>query len=81
MAGLQTIYFLFRDGMGEMPEELELKAGNYPDAHARLVELLSTPEEVERIATHMDHALHQLETGEKDCVSVLLCPKRSFVPN
>ena len=25
---------------------------NYPDAHARLVELLSTPEEVERIAAH-----------------------------
>ena len=59
------LFFFFRDGMGEMPEELELKAGNYPDAHARLVELLSTPEEVERIATHMDHALHQLETGEK----------------
>ena len=59
------LFFFFRDGMGEMPEELELKAGNYPDAHARLVELLSTPEEVERIAAHMDHALRQLETGEK----------------
>ena len=59
------LFFFFRDGMGEMPEELELKAGNYPDAHARLVELLSTPEEVERIVAHMDHALHQLETGEK----------------
>ena len=59
------LFFFFRDGMGEMPEELELKAGNYPDAHARLVELLSTPEEVERIAAHMDHALHQLEIGEK----------------
>ena len=59
------LFFFFRDGMGEMPEELELKAGNFPDAHARLVELLSTPEEVERIAAHMDHALHQLETGEK----------------
>ena len=54
------LFFFFRDGMGEMPEELELKAGNFPDAHARLVELLSTPEEVERIAAHMDHALHQL---------------------
>ena len=63
------------------PEELELKAGNYPDAHARLVELLSTPEEVERIAAHMDHALHQLEIEKKACVSVLLCQKRSFVPN
>ena len=43
--------------------------------------VLSTPEEVERIADHMDHALHQLEIGEKACVSVLLCQKRSFVPN
>ena len=59
------LFFFFRDGMREMPEELELKAGNFPDAHARLVELLSTPKEVERIAVHMDHALHQLETGEK----------------
>ena len=30
------LFFFFRDGMGEMPEELELKAGNFPDAHARL---------------------------------------------
>lgn len=78
MAGLQTIYFLFRDGMGEMPEELELKAGNYPDAHARLVELLSTPEEVERIAAHMDHALHQLEIGEKSLRFRSVMPKEEL---
>ena len=72
------LFFFFRDGMGEMPEELELKAGNYPDAHARLVELLSTSEEVERIAAHMDHALHQLETGEKSLRFRPVMPKEEL---
>ena len=72
------LFFFFRDGMGEMPEELELKAGNYPDAHARLVELLSTPEEVERIAAHMDHALHQLEIGEKSLRFRSVMPKEEL---
>ena len=72
------LFFFFRDGMGEMPEELELKAGNYPDAHARLVELLSTPEDVERIAAHMDHALHQLETGEKSLRFRSVMPKEEL---
>lgn len=60
------------------PEELELKAGNYPDAHARLVELLSTPEDVERIADHMDHALHQLEIGEKSLRFRSVMPKEEL---
>lgn len=72
------LFFFFRDGMGEMPKELELKAGNFPDAHARLVELLSTPEEVERIAAHMDHALHQLETGEKSLRFRSVMPKEEL---
>ena len=72
------LFFFFRDGMGEMPEELELKAGNFPDAHARLVELLSTPEEVERIAAHMDHVLHQLETGEKRLRFRSIMPKEEL---
>ena len=59
------LYFFFRDGIGEMPEELELKANNYPDSHGGLVELLSTPEGVDLAASHMDKALAQLESGEK----------------
>ncbi len=59
------LYFFFRDGIGEMPEELELKANNYPDSHAGLIELLSTPEGVDLAASHMDKALAQLESGEK----------------
>ena len=60
------IFFFFRDGIGEMPEELELKLSNYPDAHSRLVELLSTPEGVELVASDMDKALQQIEIGEKE---------------
>lgn len=59
------LYFFFRDGMGEIPEELELKGYNYPDSHEGLVELLSTPEGVKMAASHMDKALAQLESGEK----------------
>ena len=59
------LYFFFRDGMGEMPEELEMKAANYSDSHARLVDILSTPEGVDMAASHMDKALAQLESGGK----------------
>ena len=60
------IFFFFRDGIGEMPEELGLKLSNYPDAHSRLVELLSAPEGVELVASDMDKALQQIESGEKE---------------
>ncbi len=72
------IFFFFRDGMEEMPEELELKVGNYPDAHARLVELLGTPEGVRMVAGHMDHALHQLQTGEKKLRFRSIVPKEEL---
>lgn len=49
-----------------MPEELGLKLSNYPDAHSRLVELLSAPEGVELVASDMDKALQQIESGEKE---------------
>ena len=74
----QHLFFFFRDGMGEMPEELALDTGNYPNAHARLMELLTVPLEVERIAAHMDHALHQLETGEKKLRFRSILPKEEL---
>ena len=37
-----------------------------------------TPEEVERIAAHMDHALHQLETGEKSLRFRSVMPKEEL---
>ena len=59
------LFFFFRDGMGEIPEELGFERNNCPDAHASLTDLLSEPEGVRLAAAHMDHALRQLETGEK----------------
>ena len=72
------LYFFFRDGMEEMPEELELKGSNYPDSHARLVELLSTPEGVDMAAYHMDKALAQLESGEKKLRFRSVMPKEEL---
>ena len=72
------LFFFFRDGMGELPEELGLKAGNYPEAHARMIEYLSTKEGVELVASHMDQALHQLETGEKKLRFRSVMPKEEL---
>lgn len=58
------IYFFFRDEYGSLPEELELRAGGYPDSEAKLVELLSKPEGIEQILYHMDQAMGELERGE-----------------
>ena len=57
--------YFFYDGMGEMPEEIFEKVGNRSDAHARMVELLSSPEGIDLVTSHMDKALAQLESGEK----------------
>ncbi|MGN0372091.1 MAG: DUF3849 domain-containing protein [Enterocloster sp.] len=59
------VYFFFRDGMGEMPEELELKAGNAPDSMEHLTQMLSEKEGIDTIASYMDVAMNQLKTGEK----------------
>lgn len=59
------VYFFFRDGMGELPEELSLKAANFPDSHAALINMLSTTEGIDTIAGCMDKAFEQLESGEK----------------
>ena len=72
------LFFFIRDGMGELPEELGLKAGNYPEAHARMIEYLSTKEGVELVASHMDQALHQLETGEKKLRFRSVMPKEEL---
>ncbi len=72
------LYFFFRDGMGELPEELELKAANYLDSHAKLTELLSTPEGIDLIASHMDKALGQLESGEKEMRVRFVMPKEEL---
>ena len=72
------LYFFFRDGMGEAPEELEMKFANYPDSHASLVDILSTPESVDMVASHMDKALAQLESGEKKLRFRSVMPKEEL---
>ena len=72
------LYFFFRDGMGEAPEELEMKFANYPDSHARLVDILSTPEGVDMVASRMDKALAQIESGEKKLRFRSVMPKEEL---
>lgn len=48
------LYFFFRDGMGEKPEELGLKAADYPDSHISLAELLSMEEGVDLSEPYAD---------------------------
>ena len=55
----------FRDGIGEMPESLKLKANNYPESISHLCELLSTLESREQIAEEIKKAKAGLDSGEK----------------
>ena len=71
-----SLYFFFRNGMGELPEGLGLQAADHPDSHAALVRMLAAPEGIECLAGHMDTALRQLETGEKRLR--LLMPKEEL---
>ena len=60
------IYFFLRDGMDEMPEELGLKAGNYPESEAKLMELLSTHEGREQLKNILEDAAERLASGEAE---------------
>ena len=55
----------FRDGIGEMPEKLKLKAYNYPESIAQLCELLSTKEGRSQIEGEIEKAKAELDSGEK----------------
>ena len=55
----------FRDGISEMPENLELKFSDYPASMERLCELLSTTEGRELIKNELEKAKAQLDSGEK----------------
>ena len=72
------LFFFFRDGMGEIPEELDVKNGGIPDIHAKMKELLSTPEGIGMVASSMDKALAQLESGEKKLRFRSVMPKEEL---
>lgn len=60
------IFFFLRDGMDETPEELGLKAGNYPESEAKLMELLSTHEGREQLKNILEDAANRLVSGEAE---------------
>ena len=60
------IFFFLRDGMDETPEELGLKAGNYPESEAKLMELLSTHEGREQLKNILQDAANRLVSGEAE---------------
>ncbi len=70
--------YFFYDGIGEMPEEIFEKVGNRSDAHAKMVELLSSPEGIDLVTSHMDKALSQLESGEKKLRIRSVMPKEEL---
>lgn len=70
--------YFFYDGIGEMPEELLEKIGNRSDAHEKMVELLSSPEGIDLVTSHMDKALAQLESGEKKLRFRSVMPKEEL---
>ena len=58
------IFFFLRDGMDEAPEEIGIKAGNYPDSEETLMNLLSDHEGREKIREIIEDAGERLASGE-----------------
>ena len=58
------IFFFLRDGMDEAPEEIGIKAGNYPVSEERLMNLLSEHEGREKIRAIIEDARERLASGE-----------------
>ena len=59
------LFNFFRDGIGEVPENIPIKNYNHPESITNLCELLSTQEGRDIIAGELSHAKEQLEAGEK----------------
>ena len=59
------LFNFFRDGIGDVPEDIPIKGYNYPESITNLCELLSTQEGRDMIAGELSHAKEQIETGEK----------------
>ena len=59
------LFNFFRDGIGEIPENIPIKSYNHPESMTNLCELLSTQEGRNVIAGELSHAKEQMEAGEK----------------
>lgn len=58
------IYYFWRDGMDETPEEIGIKEGNFPESEATLMELLSDHDGREKIRAIIKDAEERLASGE-----------------
>ena len=59
------LFHFFRDGIGEVPEDIPIKSYNYPESMTKLCELLSTQEGRDIVAGELSKAKEQIDTGEK----------------
>ena len=59
------LFNFFRDGIGEIPENIPIKSYNHPESMTNLCELLSTQEGRDTVAGELSKAKEQLEAGEK----------------
>ncbi len=59
------LFNFFRDGIGDVPENIPIKGYNHPESMTNLCELLSTQEGRDTVAGELSHAKEQIETGEK----------------
>ena len=59
------LFNFFRDGIGEVPENIPIKNYNHPESITNLCELLSTQEGRDVVAGELSRAKEQIEAGEK----------------
>ena len=59
------LFHFFRDGIGEVPEDIPIKSYNYPESMTKFCELLSTQEGRDIVAGELSKAKEQIDTGEK----------------
>lgn len=59
------LFNFFRDGIGEVPENIPIKNYNHPESITSLCELLSTQEGRDIVSGELSKAKEQLEAGEK----------------
>ncbi|MBQ7587680.1 MAG: hypothetical protein IJT37_06595, partial [Lachnospiraceae bacterium] len=57
------IFFFFRDGLDYIPDSLEISGNNFPDSEERIMEMLSTHEGRNIIASEIAEAKDALERG------------------
>ena len=59
------LFNFFRDGIGEVPENIPIKNYNHPESITNLCELLSTQEGRDVVSGELSKAKERLESGEK----------------